>query len=95
MAKMTLPPGWIPDQAPANDNFDPEERFRDWAAKESKECIKTGVNCKLLETFVQEHPNALRGASIFPDGGVVIMEKGSLSTYYPRGFKIPPLRRGT
>jgi hypothetical protein len=72
--------------AAANDNFDPQVT----AIRRMADCAKTNVLCSMVSFGVEVLPNAVRGAAIFPDGGVVIMEKGKEDMYIPRGGRIPP-----
>jgi hypothetical protein len=73
-------------KAAANDNFDPQVT----AIRRMADCAATNVQCSLVSFGVDVIPNAIRGAAIFPDGGVVIMEKGKEDMYIPRGGRIPP-----
>lgn len=75
------------DQGAANDNFSEVLTVRRMA-----DCAKTNVQCSLVSFAVEQLPNAVRGAAIFPDGGVVLMEKGKEDMYIPRGGAIPPLK---
>ncbi|HTX50858.1 MAG TPA: hypothetical protein VME40_15880, partial [Caulobacteraceae bacterium] len=71
-----------------NDNFPAVETGR-----RLTDCAMTNIQCEAVSFAVSVLPNAVRGAAIFPDGGVVIMEKGLEDMYIPRGGRIPPLRR--
>jgi hypothetical protein len=73
-------------KAAANDNFDPQVT----AVRRMADCAKTNVLCSMVSFGVEVLPNAVRGAAIFPDGGVVVMEKGKEDMYIPRGGRIPP-----
>jgi hypothetical protein len=99
LGKMIFPNPWGPandntsNEPPANDNIDPEERFRMWRQREEQLCRNTGENCKILEAAVDYNPLGARAGVLFPNGGIVIMETGTPHRYYPPGELPATIRR--
>jgi hypothetical protein len=80
----------------ANDNGE-EEAYDKWKKEESQQCDRGGLVCEALSLIVNHTPFIQRSAVRFPDGGLVISEKGWEEDLYisrgsPRGT-IPPMRR--
>jgi hypothetical protein len=80
----------------ANDNGE-EKVYDKWKKEESQQCDKGGFVCETLSLIVNYTPFIQRSAVRFPDGGLVISEKGwEEDLYIPRGNPrgaIPPMRR--
>jgi hypothetical protein len=80
----------------ANDNGE-DAAYEKWKKEEANRCGLAGDICIDLSAIVKYTPFIQRSAVRFPDGGLVISEKGwGPDLYIPRGSprgSIPPMRR--